>query len=129
MEYVSQRSAGLNGSIRGDEVSSDELQDVGVCQRRIVEPGGINQDNLLSAHVEEDRLLYFIGATFQAGTFSEVGTRGQVDELGSGRKWTELIEEEQGANRRLSTASGTHDPDVTDKRGCGRARARRTYAM
>lgn len=39
-------------NIRGHQVSSNELQDLGVCQGRIVESGRIDQDNLLSAHVE-----------------------------------------------------------------------------
>lgn len=68
--------------IRGDQVGSDELQDVSVCQGRIVESGCINQDDLLSAHGEGRRRLHLIGATFQARTFSKVRSRRQVDELG-----------------------------------------------
>lgn len=43
---------GRDADIRGDQVSSNELQDVGVCQGCVVESGGINQDDLLPAHVK-----------------------------------------------------------------------------
>ena len=58
--------------VRGDEVCCDALEDVGVCQGCVVEAGGIDQDDLLSADVKGEGLLYLVGAAFEAGAFSEV---------------------------------------------------------
>lgn len=46
--------------IRGDEVRSNNLQDVGVRHGGVIEPRSIDQDDGVSVHCEWDRRLHFV---------------------------------------------------------------------